>query len=179
MRKYELPEFLKGVVSQAKYERWLHRKAVAHARRDRRRGNEAAANEKYKLAIHGAVKESQGMDAYTGEALDWSLISKYDNVDARSGRREYKKRFALLPTVDHKATEKDADFAICGWRTNDAKNDLPYEEFLDLCKKVVAAAKAERPRRKQTLSEFLMESPLAGSELNLERDKDPGRTIDL
>ena len=38
---------------------------------------------------------------------------------------------------------------------------------------------AERPRRKQTLSEFLMESPLAGSELNLERDKDPGRTIQL
>jgi Arc/MetJ-type ribon-helix-helix transcriptional regulator len=36
---------------------------------------------------------------------------------------------------------------------------------------------AQRQRRKQTLSEFLMESPLAGSELNLERDKDPGRTI--
>lgn len=38
---------------------------------------------------------------------------------------------------------------------------------------------AARQRRKQTLSEFLMESPLAGSELNLERDKDPGRTIQL
>jgi Arc/MetJ-type ribon-helix-helix transcriptional regulator len=38
---------------------------------------------------------------------------------------------------------------------------------------------AERQRGKQTLSEFLMESPLAGSELNLERDKDPGRTIQL
>lgn len=38
---------------------------------------------------------------------------------------------------------------------------------------------AERQRRKQTLSEFLMESPLAGSELILERDKDPGRTIQL
>jgi putative addiction module CopG family antidote len=33
--------------------------------------------------------------------------------------------------------------------------------------------------RKQTLSEFLMNSPLAGSELNLERDQDPGRTIEL
>ncbi len=38
---------------------------------------------------------------------------------------------------------------------------------------------AERQKRKQTLSEFLMESPLAGSELNLERDKDPGRNIPL
>lgn len=38
---------------------------------------------------------------------------------------------------------------------------------------------AKRQRRKQTLSEFLMASPLAGSGLNLERDKDPGRTIRL
>ena len=42
-----------------------------------------------------------------------------------------------------------------------------------------AAHPSERSRREQTLSEFLMESPLAGSELNLERDKDSGRTIDL
>ena len=34
-------------------------------------------------------------------------------------------------------------------------------------------------KRKQTLSEFLMDSPLAGSELDLERDKDPGRTIQV
>jgi putative addiction module CopG family antidote len=40
-------------------------------------------------------------------------------------------------------------------------------------------AKAEPTRnpRKQTLSEFLMNSPLAGSELDLERDRDPGRII--
>jgi Arc/MetJ-type ribon-helix-helix transcriptional regulator len=38
---------------------------------------------------------------------------------------------------------------------------------------------ADRPERKQTLSEFLLGSPLAGSDLNLERDKDPGRTIQL
>ena len=33
--------------------------------------------------------------------------------------------------------------------------------------------------RPSTLSEFLMESPLAGSELNLDRDKDPGRAVEL
>lgn len=32
---------------------------------------------------------------------------------------------------------------------------------------------------RQSLSEFLMQSPLAGSELNLERDRDSGRDIDL
>jgi hypothetical protein len=35
------------------------------------------------------------------------------------------------------------------------------------------------PPAKQSLSQFLMESPLAGSGLNLERDKDPGRMIEL
>ena len=33
--------------------------------------------------------------------------------------------------------------------------------------------------RKQTLSEFLINSPLAGSGINLERDKDAGRDIEL
>lgn len=33
--------------------------------------------------------------------------------------------------------------------------------------------------RKQTLSEFFMNSPLAGSGIVLERDKDPGRTLEL
>lgn len=42
-----------------------------------------------------------------------------------------------------------------------------------------AAHPAERPKRKQTLSEFLLESPLAGSEIDLERDKDSGRDIEL
>jgi len=34
-------------------------------------------------------------------------------------------------------------------------------------------------QRRTTLSEFLLNSPLAGAELNLERDKDPGRTLVL
>jgi hypothetical protein len=42
-----------------------------------------------------------------------------------------------------------------------------------------AAQPSERPGRKQTLSEFLMDSPLAGSELSLERDRDTGRSIKL
>ena len=42
-----------------------------------------------------------------------------------------------------------------------------------------AAQPAERQQRKQTLSEFLMESPLAGSGIVIERDKDPGRDIDF
>ncbi len=37
--------------------------------------------------------------------------------------------------------------------------------------------KATPPRK--SLAQFLMESPLAGAELNLERQKDQGRSIDL
>jgi len=37
--------------------------------------------------------------------------------------------------------------------------------------------KATPPRK--NLAQFLMESPLAGAELNLERQKDYGRTIEL
>ena len=41
------------------------------------------------------------------------------------------------------------------------------------------ATKPTRAPKGNTLSEFLLNSPLAGSELNIERDKDQGRTIVL
>ncbi len=139
MKKYELPKFLAGVVSQVEYERWLHRRAIAHVRRDRKRGNAKAKNEEYKLAIHRAVRDSNGVDAYTGELLEWELISQYNNRDSSGGGRNYKKLFALLPSVDHVGGGGlQPSFKICAWRTNDAKSDLPYEEFLELCEKVVA-----------------------------------------
>jgi hypothetical protein len=42
-----------------------------------------------------------------------------------------------------------------------------------------AARSVGRQAPKQTLSEFLMASPLAGSEIHLVRDKDTGRNIEL
>ena len=138
MRKYKIPAFLEGTQNQISYERWLHRKALAHVKRDRKRGNDQATNEEYKVAIHDAVIESNGNDFYTGEKLDWSLLSKYDNEESKAFKREYKKMFALLPTVDHVNDGLGpADFKICSWRTNDSKNDLTYSEFVDLCKKVI------------------------------------------
>lgn len=137
-----MPTFLDGVVTREAYVRWLQRKAAAHVDRDRKRGNGAATVSEYKRAIHNAVCASQGRDAYTGEQLDWSLLSKYDNDESKQGRRGYKARFALLPTVDHVGDGTGpADFKICGWRTNDAKGDLSLEEFIALCAKVLAANK--------------------------------------
>jgi len=136
--KYPLPPFLKDRCSEQVYLRWLSRKAKAHVKRDRARENSSATGEEYKNAIHKAVVTSDGLDDYTGEALDWNLISLYNNEEAKKGRRAYKKKFAKLPTVDHVGDGTGpADFVICTWRTNDCKNDLPRAEFVEFCRAVI------------------------------------------
>ena len=138
-RKYQRPTFLlDSVKSDKDYKRWLDRKVAAHLKRDRRRGNKNCTGDEYRNAIHKAVEQSNGIDAYTGEQLDWGLISKWDNIEARKGGKEYKRRFALLPSIDHVGDGLGkADFRICAWRTNDAKSDLSDKEFCDLCKLVI------------------------------------------
>src|SRR2546425_12919920 len=101
MKKYQLPEFLEGVITQEKYERWLQRKSIAHVRRDKRRGNSDAKNVEYKIAIHDAIIQSKGLDAYTKEELDWSLLGKWDNEEAKKRGRHHKREFYRLPSVDH------------------------------------------------------------------------------
>jgi hypothetical protein len=139
--KHSMPKFLDGVITPEAYERWLGRKAAAHVKRDRKRGHTAATGAAYKEAIHAAVLVSEGLDAYTGEGLKWELISKYNNEESKAGRHGYKAGFALLPAVDHvDAGATEASFRICSWRTNDAKNDLAPEEFIELCKRVLINA---------------------------------------
>jgi len=41
------------------------------------------------------------------------------------------------------------------------------------------APPAPPPRARQNLAQFLMDSPFAGSDLNLERQQDYGRSIEL
>jgi len=153
-RKYQIPNFLEGVVDQVAYEKWLHRKAMSHIKRDRNRGNSTATNEAYKIEIHRAVSDSNGVDYYTEEKLNWTLLSKYNNEESKKFGRSYKSQFALLPSVDHVDDGKGrANFVICGWRTNDAKNDLSYGEFIKLCIRIVRTANkrtqsdAAEPRR--------------------------------
>ena len=136
--RYALPTALEGDCTEEAYKRWLQRKAAAHVIRDRKRWNIPLSVAAYKQAIHAAVLESGRRDVYTGEVLDWGLISKYDNDKSKHGRTAYKKQFALLPTVDHAGdTPGDLNFRICSWRTNDAKSDLAYEEFVSLCRRVI------------------------------------------
>lgn len=138
-RRYQLPAFLEAMAGNAAYERWLERKARSHLKRDRKRGNTTATKKEYKIEIHRAVLESNGYDFYTGEQLDWALISTYKNELSRQGRRTYKAAFAFLPTIDHiNDGIGPAEFKICAWRTNDAKNDMSYRDFVSLCRKIAS-----------------------------------------
>jgi hypothetical protein len=134
--KRQLPDFLAGRVTADHYVRWLARKAAAHVMRDRKRDFTGAIGAAYRDAIHAAVVASGGNDAYTGEELRWDLLSQYDSDESRAGQSVYKAAFALLPTVDHlDASTTAASFRICGWRTNDSKNDLAHAAFLELCER--------------------------------------------
>jgi hypothetical protein len=135
---YQQPEFLEGLVEQNVYERWLYRKAKSLVARDMRNGAKVPAIV-YRDAIHQAVLTSEGLDAYTGENLDWTLISQHDNDESKQFGRNFKHKFALLPTVDHIDDPRlgSTNVNICAWRTNDAKHDLGHEEFIALCEKVI------------------------------------------
>ncbi len=136
--QYALPNALRGVCTEAAYKKWLQRKAVAHVVRDRKRWKIPLSVADYKKAIHAAVLETGKRDSYTGELLDWGLVSKYDNAKSNSGGGVYKKKFAMLPTLDHAGDAPGGmNFRICSWRTNDSKSDLTLKEFIELCRKVL------------------------------------------
>ncbi len=142
---FTLPACLVGKCEQAAYVRWLGAKARAHAERDQSRyGVDSCTVALYKTAIHEAVSNCGDRDCYTGLALDWSLISKWNNEDAKRDRVKYKHLFRDLPTVDHTVDENGKlRFVICSWRVNDAKSDLSVVEFLELCSQVL---EHHRPR---------------------------------
>ena len=127
-----------SICTREHYVRWLQRKAAAHKKRDRGRGNQTAKESEYKEAIHRAVLDGGERDAYTGEPLNWALISTYDSDKSKRGGRVYKKEFALLPTVDHVGDGMGSPhFKICSWRTNDCKNDLNLRELLKFCRRLI------------------------------------------
>lgn len=137
-----MPNFLLEIISQKIYETWLDRKASTHIRRDRKRGNCVSSREDYKREIHRVICESRGLDAYTGEKLHWNLIKTYHNNEAKKSGKQYKKKFAKLPTIDHVGDGKGRPiFKICSWEVNDAKSDLSLNEFLDLCERVIGYCK--------------------------------------
>ena len=142
------PFVLSAGATSLQYERWLHGRALAHRKRDRLRGGKtglaAPALPMYKQAIHAAVLRCDGLDEYTGQELDWSLIGVWSNDEAQRRGAPYKREHRRKPTVDHQHGEDGRplaldDLRICSWEVNDAKGDLSMAEFVRLCRLVIAS----------------------------------------
>ena len=126
-------------ISDGKYSELIQRKAVAVTRRDKRRGGKYSVKEAIE-AIHQAFHRCNGFDPYDGSKLNPKLLGNYKNEDAKAEGAAHKRRFAMLPTVDHVIAEPVPDFEIVSWQTNDAKGDIPPEEFIAYCRRVVQVA---------------------------------------
>jgi hypothetical protein len=99
-----------------------------------------------KEAIVGAIERSEGRDFYTGEALDWNLISTWVGAEEGTVASVYRRKFWNLPSVDHDFTNPaKTAFHICSWRMNDSKNDQTLQEFLDLAAKVQKHREGTKP----------------------------------
>ncbi|MGH7972839.1 MAG: hypothetical protein ACREIC_29340 [Limisphaerales bacterium] len=137
-RKWRIPECLKPKVSdEDAFRTWLDRKAKNIRKRDRKRHLPVLSLSVMKQAIVSAIERSNGCDFYTVEPLDWHLISKWVGSEEGSSANDYRRKFWMLPSVDHDFTDpaKPA-FHICSWRMNDSKNDQSIAEFLQLAAKV-------------------------------------------
>ena len=122
------------------YRKMLQRKAVAVTRRDKRRDGKYSVKEAIK-AIHEAFHRCNGFDPYDGSKLAPELLGEYKNEDAKAEGAAHKRRFAMLPTVDHVTAKPVPDFEIVSWQTNDAKGDMSPDEFIAYCRRVVQNAK--------------------------------------
>ena len=124
-------------ISFDKFSKWVMKKGYSLYQRDRKR---AKVEFKYTYTdYHSKICDAiqnipnAGEDCYTGEKLAWDLIGQYDNSKAKQGGKKYKRKFALMPTLDHINAEAKPEFVICSWRMNDAKNDLSEFAFTKLC----------------------------------------------
>jgi hypothetical protein len=151
--KYPLPGFLRDVCSELVYHKWLDCKADALHKRDLRLGRQYAKKLSvmaYKEKIHAAVQANDGTDPYTGDALRWDLIGKWnDNKKLFSRSRgklgAFNKDFYLLPVADHiDPYSKEPQFQICSWIVNEAKSGMTPGEYVALCRRVTERASPSR-----------------------------------
>jgi hypothetical protein len=120
----------------------LQKKTVAVTRRDNKRGGTYSVREAIEAieAIHEAFHRCDGFDPYDDSKLNPRLLGEYKNDAAKAEGTNYKRSFSLLPTNDHVKAEPVANFEIVSWQTNDAKGDMPPDEFIAYCRRVVKCA---------------------------------------
>jgi hypothetical protein len=139
----------KPFYTPAVYRKWLDTRAKQEYKRDvalKRSCAAAGSKSLYKQAIHDAVVSGNGIDPFTGTALQWDLIETWENAapHAIANREE---EFSQLPTVDHiDPSSAVIAFEICSWLVNDSKGNLSAQEYVDYCGRVVDHNKAN-PRQ--------------------------------
>jgi hypothetical protein len=148
VHKYELPPLLQGVMSVSQFDKLLNCKADTLRKRDLKLGRPYAAQfskAAYKEKIYAAFLTSGPDDPYTGDTLRWDLLGKWNNkkeallCEELSAREAFGEDFFLLPTVDHIDPGSDKlEFEICSWIVNVSKSIMNREEYLALCRKVIA-----------------------------------------
>ena len=126
-------------LSDEDYSDLIRKKAVAVTRRYKKRGSEYSVKEAIE-AIDQAFHRCTGFDPYDGSKLNPKLLGEYDNKASKAKGVAYKKEMAMLPNIDHVKAEPVADFEIVSWQTNDAKGDMPPDEFIAYCRRVVQIA---------------------------------------
>jgi hypothetical protein len=142
------PDFSQGKCSVGQYRKWVLGHSKNMYLRDRKANRPFAypgQKSLYRHTIDDAAHHGQ-FDPYTGDVLLWELIGEWDPNEAR-GNRDYAKKFALLPTVDHIDPASDVlEFEICSWKINMCKGNLNPQDFIELCRRVVKYAERLTPQ---------------------------------
>ncbi len=136
-----LPEFLDGVVSQEAYAAWIKGRARQLFQRDKQRKQPYVKTANwylYREKIHEAVVICGTFDRYSGDTLRWELINTW-SINKSKTDPDIFRNYALMPTVDHVDPQSQTlELEICSWVVNLVKGYLAPEQFVALCRKIVA-----------------------------------------
>lgn len=140
-RKYFVPPSIAGMTSQKDYDEWLDEKTGELIELDKKRKRPydvPGANHVYKEKIHNGVLANGLTDPFTGEAYRWDLTHKWKTTKG-TGHSNIEREFFLLPTVDHIDPYSDElNLEICSWIANTCKSDQTPEEFITMCRDIIA-----------------------------------------
>lgn len=91
-RKYPLPDYLVGRITESLFDNWLNERANTLRQRELKRKKPYAlvtTKGMYKGKIYAAVVDAGEFDPFPGDALEWELISSWNSDKAKEGGDEY------------------------------------------------------------------------------------------
>ena len=147
VHKYELPPLLQGVMSVSQFDKLLNCRADTLRKRDLKLGRPYAAGfskAAYKEKIYAAFLSCGPDDPYTGDPCAGTCSGNGTTRKKHFFARSYRpgslwRGFFPAATVDHIDPESDQlEFEICSWIVNVSKSIMNPQEYIALCRKVIA-----------------------------------------